>query len=104
MWMQARATNHSLSPGDGRKKSAGISGSKYIFPHVMGWPSLHIHERMASITARVIRVLALTSPRETLKKSRQSLQILCWWIKGPLRDLPACGGEWLCCSLLLSGL
>lgn len=54
--------NHRLTAGDGRKKSAGMSGSKknYIFPHVMGWPSLHIHEHRASITARVIRVLALT--------------------------------------------
>lgn len=52
-----------LPHGDGRKKSAEMSGSKkkYIFPHVMGWPSLHIHDHRASITARVIRVLALTS-------------------------------------------
>lgn len=44
-------------------KPAGMPGSKkkYIFPHVMGWPSLHIHEHRGSIAARVIRVLALTS-------------------------------------------
>lgn len=52
-----------LSHGDGRKRSAGMSGSKkkHIFPHVMDWPSLHIHGHRASVTTRVIRVLTLPS-------------------------------------------